>query len=72
MIRHEHGFVLIGLCGFMNTVTFLSFSMASNSCELTALHCHSGVLCDEMHVLLECPALDDLRFQFAPLIAESS
>ena len=34
--------------------------------------CHSGALCDERHVLLECPALGDLRSQYAPLIAESS
>ena len=31
-----------------------------------------GALCDERHVLLECPALGDLRSQYAPLIAESS
>ena len=34
--------------------------------------CHSGALCDERHVLLECPALGDLRSQYAPLIGESS
>ena len=34
--------------------------------------CHSGALCDERHILLECPALGDLRSQYAPLIAESS
>ena len=34
--------------------------------------CHSGALCDERHILLECPALGDLRSQFAPLVAESS
>ena len=33
---------------------------------------HSGALCDERHVFLECPALDDVRIKFAPLIAESS
>ena len=34
--------------------------------------CRSGALCDERHILLECPALGDLRSQYAPLIAESS
>ena len=34
--------------------------------------CTSGALCDERHVLLECPALDNLRIEFALLIAESS
>ena len=34
--------------------------------------CHSGALEDERHILLECPALGDLRSQYAPLIAESS
>ena len=34
--------------------------------------CHSGALCDERHILLEWPALGDLRSQYAPLIAESS
>lgn len=33
--------------------------------------CHSGALCDERHILLECPALGDLRSQYAPLSAES-
>ena len=34
--------------------------------------CHSGALCDERHILMECPALGDVRSQYAPLIAESS
>ena len=34
--------------------------------------CHSGAICDERHVLMECSALLDLRVTFAPLIAEAS
>ena len=34
--------------------------------------CHSGAICDERHVLMECSALLDLRVAFAPLIAEAS
>ena len=34
--------------------------------------CHSGAVCDERHVLMECSALLDLRVAFAPLIAEAS
>ena len=34
--------------------------------------CHTGALGDERHMLLECPALADLRDEFSPLIAECS
>ena len=34
--------------------------------------CVTQALCDERHILLECPAVGDLRSQYAPLIAESS
>ena len=34
--------------------------------------CHIGALGDERHMLLECPALADLRDEFSPLIAECS
>ena len=34
--------------------------------------CHSGAHCDERHILLECPFLDDVTLQYAPLIAKSS
>ena len=36
------------------------------------LMCHTGALGDERHMLLECPALADLRDEFSPLIAECS
>ena len=32
--------------------------------------CHTGALCDERHMLLECPALADLRDEYSPLVAE--
>ena len=34
--------------------------------------CHTGALGDERHLLLECPALADLREGSAPLVAECS
>ena len=34
--------------------------------------CHTGALGDERHMLLECPALADLRHEFSPLVAECS
>ena len=34
--------------------------------------CHTGALGDERHMLLECPALADLRDEFSPLVAECS
>ena len=34
--------------------------------------CHAGGLCDEWHILLECPALADLRDKCPPLAAECS
>ena len=34
--------------------------------------CHTEALGDEMHMLLECPALADLRDEFSPLVAECS
>ena len=34
--------------------------------------CHTGALGDERHMLLECPALADLRDEFSPFIAECS
>ena len=35
-------------------------------------HCHTGALGDERHMLLECPALADIRDEFSPLIAQCS
>ena len=32
--------------------------------------CHTGALGDERHMLLECPALADLRDEYSPLVAE--
>ena len=32
--------------------------------------CHTGALGDERHMLLECPALADLREEYSPLVAE--
>lgn len=40
----------------------------SRVCKL----CHVGALGDERHLLLECPALPDLRTQFSQLIAHCS
>ena len=34
--------------------------------------CHTGALGDERHMLLECPALADLRDEYSPLVAECS
>ena len=34
--------------------------------------CHAGALSDERHLLLECPALADVRTQFIQLIAHCS
>ena len=34
--------------------------------------CHTRTLRDERHVLLECPALADLRDEFSPLAADCS
>ena len=34
--------------------------------------CHTGALGDERHILLECPALADLRDEYSPLVAECS
>ena len=34
--------------------------------------CHTGALGDERHMLLECPALADLRDEYFPLVAECS
>ena len=34
--------------------------------------CHTGALGDERHMLLECPALADLREEYSPLVAECS
>ena len=34
--------------------------------------CHTGALGDERPMLLECPALADLRDKFSPLVAECS
>ena len=34
--------------------------------------CHAGALGDERHLLLECPALADVRTQFSQLIAHCS
>ena len=34
--------------------------------------CHIGALGGERHMLLECPALADLRDEFSPLVAECS
>ena len=34
--------------------------------------CHTGALSDEMHMLLECPALADLRDEYPLLVAECS
>ena len=34
--------------------------------------CHTGALDDERHMLLECPALADLRDEYSPLVAECS
>ena len=34
--------------------------------------CRTGALGDERHLLLECPALADVRVQFSQLIAQSS
>ena len=34
--------------------------------------CHTGVLGDERHMLLECPALADLRDEFYRLVADCS
>ena len=34
--------------------------------------CHTGALGDERHMLLECPALADLRDGFTPLVADRS
>ena len=34
--------------------------------------CHTGTLGDERHMLLECPALADLRDEYSPLVAECS
>ena len=34
--------------------------------------CHTGALGDERHMLLECPALADLRDEYSPLVAERS
>ena len=34
--------------------------------------CHTGALGDERHMLLECPALADLRDEYSPLVAGCS
>ena len=34
--------------------------------------CHTGALGDGRHMLLECPALADLRDEYSPLVAECS
>ena len=34
--------------------------------------CHTGALGDERHMLLECPALADLRDEYSPLVAKCS
>ena len=34
--------------------------------------CQTGALGDERHMLLDCPALADLRDKFSPLVAECS
>ena len=34
--------------------------------------CHTGALDDERHMLLECPALADLRDEFSPLVVDCS
>ena len=34
--------------------------------------CHTGALGDERHMLLECPALADLRDEYSPLVADCS
>ena len=34
--------------------------------------CHTGALGDERHMLLECPALADLRDKFSTLVVECS
>ena len=34
--------------------------------------CPTGALGDERHMLLECPALADLRDEYSPLVAECS
>ena len=34
--------------------------------------CQTGALGDERHLLLECPALADLRDEYSPLVAECS
>ena len=44
--------------------------LKSCSCGNPKNHRASNVY--ERHILLECPALGDLRSQYAPLIAESS
>ena len=68
----------------MDVVQFLSLSL----CHLLAIEqgrhlrlprhrrvcrlCHNGALGDERHMLLECPALADLRDEYSPLVAECS
>ena len=34
--------------------------------------CYTGAFGDEGHMLLECPALADLRYELSPLVAECS